>query len=45
MIGLEDLNLNQSHDKPRGVVDDIFNDCEKRRFEPAAVEREILLNP
>ncbi len=43
-ISPEDLELFQVLDKPREVVDAIFNHYEQRGFEPSAEEKEILLD-
>jgi len=42
-IDVDDLDLIQVLDKPREVVDAIFNHYESRGFEPSEAEQEILL--
>jgi uncharacterized protein (TIGR00730 family) len=44
MIDPTDLNLVQVCNKPKEVVDVIFNFYEKRGFEPSPAEKEVLLN-
>ncbi len=44
MIDPADLNLVQVCNKPKEVVDVIFNFYEKRGFEPSPAEKEVLLN-
>jgi uncharacterized protein (TIGR00730 family) len=44
MIDATDMNLIQTIDEPKKVVEAIFKHYETRGFEPSAKEREIQLN-